>query len=82
MTCDLAKFEEYLRNKHYSEFTVHSTKYIARRILDAFTVDEIISTDVRGIIDKLAPVSTNNSKRIYRSKAALFKEYLTLEAQK
>lgn len=81
MTCDLAKFEEYLRNKHYSEFTVHSTKYFARRILDAFTVDEIISTDVRGIIDKLAPVSTK-TKRIYRSKAALFKEYLTLEAQK
>lgn len=81
MTCDLAKFEEFLRNRHYSVFMVKSSKNIAIRMLDAFSVEEIISTDVKDLIDKLTSASTNKSKRIYRSKAALFKRYLTQEAQ-
>ena len=81
MTCDLAKFEEYLRNRHYSSFTVRSSKNFARRMLDAFTEEEIISTNARDLVDGLSSVSTYRSKRIYKARAALFKEYLMQGAQ-
>lgn len=77
MTCDLAKFEEYLRNRHYSSFTVRSSKNFAIRLLNEFTEDEIISTNARDLVDGLSSESTYRSKRIYKARAALFKEYLT-----